>query len=140
MRGRGPYLIRISQSMKSRLIHIKQLLADQGYKIFPVSEPMRRSEEDFIAASTKPAMIIFFLVRPTRDDHIEFRMFKKTVYSDDLVISLKMSIRYHKSIRPVRFSRLLPAGNENYSLAQYVDPQYHNELRQYYPWIQVPQR
>ena len=141
MRGRGPYHLEITPQMKARLIHVRQLLSEESFKLFRVSEPMRRSDEDFIAASTKTTMVTALLVRPTRTSKIEFRQFTKTASSDRIEAFLKESFRRHHSIRPIIFSRLLQFGEETLGWTQYVDATDKDQLVKHFgPDIIRPRR
>ncbi len=141
MRGRGVYHLKVNQQLKIRLAHLKELLAESGYKIFPVSEPMRRSSEDFIAATSHKARVSSIIVRPMKGGKIELRCFEAPELFRNLRSYLRANERRYESIRPIKMAAQLPFGDKTLGWAQYVDPKYHKELKLFFgPEITEPQR
>ena len=139
MRGRGPYHMVVTPIMRAHLEHLRTILAELDFKIFTVSEPMRRSNEDFIAVSTG-TRVCALIVRPCKNGKIELRCFQEPVLFKRLKAHLKERRQSHHSYGPLFFGTQLPFGERTLGWAQYVHPECYEELKMFFGITIEPRR
>lgn len=128
MRGRSKYYhIVTTKATLARLQQIKTLLGEKGWHVFPVSPPMQRSPEDFIAVAMV-GVRRSVLVRPTNSDTIELRFFEAPILFSDIKRYLRYPRKRYEQIRPLRFAAQLPFGDKTKGWVQYIDPKCTEEV------------
>jgi len=129
MRGRSRnYRVTVTDGQKERLAQIKKWFGENGYKIFPVSLPMRRSERDFVVVHAKTP-VSFFLIRPAKNELIEIRTFTALPYVvRHIARELCKPSKRSGKLGPLRVGRALPIGKKQRGWGQYVEPQPNEEF------------
>lgn len=129
MQGRSRnYQVTVTDGQKDRLAQIKKWFGENGYRIFAVSLPMRRSEQDFLAVRNNTP-VSFFLIRPAKNELIEIRTFTALPHIvRHIARELRRPSKRSGPISQLRVGRAIPIGKKQGGWGQYVEPQHKEEF------------
>lgn len=88
-------MLTITNEQRTTLDELRNLLAEVGYRIFPVAEWYRRDESDFVAISNDGIVRHLFVVRAVGNGTVSIRPFSSSTRSSTIGVFLKL---WHKRI------------------------------------------